>query len=223
MNVRNNSKGFTLVEVLTASILSCITLACIVQFFLTQLNQYRLISGNNQLSENLRIFSKFFEKDTHNALAFYVFENLDAALNFKKTDKVTTQHSGNCVLFVEARGIVSGGQGTLYYVGEKTTRNGQSCYPLYRAVISFNNSKINERKNDLKNLSLAYLKETPECFTNGIFYISSIRKFTDTPIAGCRHGLYTKFKMIEPGLKGQAAETLCNFAFYARNPRFIIN
>ena len=121
-NKNDRKSGFTLVEILVAAGLASITLACIVQFFLTQLNQYYLISANNALNENLRLSSKFFEKDTHNSLEFYVFEDLTEALAFVKgTTEVTLPRAGNCVLFVTERGMVSGGRGDILPLAFRTT------------------------------------------------------------------------------------------------------
>ena len=50
--MRRKVRGFTLFELMMAATLAGITLSCIIQFFLTQLNQYRLIAANNQLNED---------------------------------------------------------------------------------------------------------------------------------------------------------------------------
>ncbi len=157
--MKNRQNGFTLVEVLMASILACITLACIMQFFLTQLNQYRLISSSNKLNENLRIFSKFLEKDVHNSLRFYVFKNLDDALVFQEnTMTVNVPTVGNCVLLVQERGMVSDGRGVIYHIGEEMSLYGQSCYPLYRTLVTFtSNNKVKENKTSLINLTVGFL------------------------------------------------------------------
>lgn len=228
--MKRKDRGFTLVELLMASTLGGITLACIIQFFLAQLNQYRLIAGNNQLNESIRIFSKFFEKDTHNSLAFYVFANLpsngDQSLTFSGQST-----AGNCALFVTERGMVDGGRGIVYYVGAQTTVNGVSCWPLYRAVVSFSGSfAINETANDLSNLPLGYIKTSGNSFvkkfSNGIFYTVDHKRFgrntgTQYPhVAGCRHGIYVGTTLVQPGLKGSASESSVNFCFFSRNPRF---
>ena len=236
--MKRKVRGFTLFELLMASALAGITLACIIQFFLTQLNQYRLISGNNQLNESVRVFSKFFEKDTHNSLEFYVFNDLDGALSFKKgSTQVTLPKAGNCVVFVTERGVVSGGRGTIYYVAEQAaTVNGISCYPLYRAIVSFTaENKISENEASLKNLPLGYVKKDGNSFvkkftddtpTNGIFYTIDHKRFgrntsAEYPhVAGCRHGIYVGTTLVQPGLKGSASETSVNFCFFSRNPRF---
>lgn len=240
MQTKRKVRGFTLFELLMATTLAGITLACIVQFFFAQLNQYRLISGNNQLNENVRIFSKFFEKDTHNSLEFYVFSNLAEALAFTKGSAVTLPKAGNCVLFVTERGMVEGGRGTIYYMGDQTKVNGILCLPLYRAITSFSNAnKISETAENLKNLPLGYIKDTgtegnPSFFqkftdnnTNtGIFYTIDHKRFgrntgTQYPhVAGCRHGIYVGLTLVQPGLKGLASETAVNFCFFSRNPRF---
>ena len=270
--VKKRQSGFTLVEVLMASFLACITLTCIVQFFLTQLNQYRYISSSNKINESLRIFSKFLEKDVHNALKFYVFDNLDKALAFTEGNSITIPTVGNCVLFVQERGMVEGGRGVIYHVGEETTLNGQNCYPLYRALVTFSaNKKINEvdpnktqtttSENSsipLINLTLGYLpkgnaendasedntsgndttNDWPQFFSGtnsenkpitGIFYTNARKRAgsplynstAETPyVAGCRRGLFVGTRLIQPGFRGVHAETLCNFCFFSRNPRF---
>lgn len=240
--LRSRKKGFTLVEVIIAGTLSTIVLAGIMQFFLAQLNQYRLISGYNKLNESLRIFGKFFEKDVHNALSFYVFSSegnsttSGTALNFTKANmsSYTFPKVGNCLLLIEERGMISGGRGTLYYVGSSIVRNGQLCYPLYRTLVTFNTSnKIAETASSFSNLPVAYLKpnadETgPVTFfsyggSTGIFYLDS-RKMIDTEgiyTPGCRHGVYFKGTMLEPGLHGQSAELTTQFCFFSRNPRFL--
>lgn len=241
--MRKKVRGFTLFEIMMAATLAGITLACIIQFFLTQLNQYRLISGNNQLNETVRIFSKFFEKDTHNSLQFYVFANLDAALAFKKGDAVTLPKAGNCVLFVTERGLVSGGKGVIYYVDENAvnhiTINETVCWPFYRAIVSFNGAgKISENEASLSKLPLGYIKGVEDSFllsqkftdgnsNTGIFYTIDHKRFgrndSDTSyphIAGCRHGIYVGTTLAQPGLKGEASATPINFCFFSRNPRF---
>ena len=235
--MKKRVRGFTLFELLMASALAGITLACIIQFFLTQLNQYRLISGNNQLNESVRIFSKFFEKDTHNSLEFYVFSDLADALSFKKgSTSVTLPKAGNCVMFVTERGVVSGGRGTIYYIAEQTTVNGISCYPLYRAIVSFTDeNKISENEASLKKLPLGYVKTdgnsfvkkfTDDASNTGVFYTIDHKRFgrntgTQYPhVAGCRHGIYVGTTLVQPGLKGSASETSVNFCFFSRNPRF---
>ncbi len=235
---KNRGSGFTLVEVLVAGTLSCITLACIVQFFLTQLNQYYLIGANNALNENLRIFSKFFEKDTHNSLEFYVFENLTEALSFTKgSTSVSLPRAGNCVLFVTERGMVNGGRGDIYYVGDQVTINNQACYPLYRSIVTFSSSKkIQETASSLSRLVLGYIKPNASTtfekkFTDGnskkgIFYTIDHKRFgrytsTSYPhVAGCRHGIYVGTTLIQPGLHGKVSESFVNFCFFSRNPRF---
>jgi len=258
--VKKRQSGFTLVEVLMASFLASITLTCIIQFFLTQLNQYRYISSSNKLNESLRIFSKFLEKDVHNSLSFYVFNNLKEALDFKEpSSKITTPSVGNCVLFVQERGMVEGGRGIIYHVGEATTLNGQDCYPLYRALVTFSaNKKINEvispvndQEIPLINLTLGYLPKLntettesgedtnistddwPQFFSQaeitGIFYTNARKRAgyplydsaAKTPyVASCRRGLFVGTRLIQPGFRGVHAETLCNFCFFSRNPRF---
>ena len=218
-----------------ASALGGITLACIIQFFLSQLNQYHLIAANNQLNENVRLFSKFFEKDTHNSLEFYVFDDLTAALAFTAGAAVSLPKVGNCVLFVTERGVVDGGQGTIYYVGASTEVNGITCYPLYRALVSFNeNKKISQTAGSLSNLPLGYVKADAESFVQkftlnantGIFYTIDHKRYgrntgTEYPhVAGCRHGIYVGTTLVQPGLKGEASETSINFCFFSRNPRF---
>ena len=238
MKSNHRKGGFTLVEVLVAGSLSCITLACIIQFFLTQLNQYHLIAANNSLNENLRVFSKFFEKDTHNSLEFYVFEDLTEALAFTKgSTSVTLPRSGNCVLFVTERGVVSGGRGDLYFVGEQTTVNGQDCYPLYRSIVTFSSSKkINEKESDLSKLVVGYIKPdnstafvkqfTDDDSKNGIFYAIDHKRFgrnttAEYPhVAGCRNGIYVGTTFVQPGLHGEVSESFVNFCFFSRNPRF---
>ena len=235
---KNRESGFTLVEVLVAGTLSCITLACIVQFFLTQLNQYYLIGANNALNENIRIFSKFFEKDTHNSLEFYVFENLTEALSFTKgSTSVTLPRAGNCVLFVTERGMVDGGRGDLYFVGDQATINNQSCYPLYRSTVTFSSSKkINETAATLSRLVLGYIKPDASTtfvkkFTDGdskkgIFYTIDHKRFGRNTgasyphVAGCRHGMYVGTTFVQPGLHGKVSESALNFCFFSRNPRF---
>ncbi len=237
MQAKRKVRGFTLFELLMATTLGGITLACIIQFFLTQLNQYRLISGNNQLNENVRILSKFFEKDTHNSLEFYVFDDLAGALAFKKgTTSVTLPKAGNCVLFVTERGVVDGGRGTIYYVAAQTTINGISCWPLYRAIVSFTaENKISEDEAGLSKLPLGYIKTdgvsftkkfTDDTPTSGIFYTIDHKRYgrntgAEYPhVAGCRHGIYVGTTLVQPGLKGNASETSVNFCFFSRNPRF---
>ena len=238
MKDKGRKRGFTLVEVLVAGTLSCITLACIVQFFLTQLNQYHLIAANNALNENIRIFSKFFEKDTHNSLEFYVFEDLTEALGFTKgSTSITLPRAGNCVLFVTERGVVSGGRGDLYFVGDQTTVNNQSCYPLYRSTVTFTGSKkINETADNLSKLALGYIKPnasttfvkkfTDENSKKGIFYTIDHKRFGRNTsasyphVAGCRHGIYVGTTFIQPGLRGKGSESALNFCFFSRNPRF---
>ena len=232
--MKKRARGFTLVELLMASTLGGITLACIVQFFLAQLNQYRLISGNNQLNESVRIFSKFFEKDTHNSLEFYVFSDLTGARESVKGSGSSS--GGNCALFVTERGMVEGGRGVIYHIGAITTVNGIKCYPFYRAIVSFTSAhKISEAAGDLSNLPLGYIKnagtdENPSLsqkFSNGIFYTIAHKRFgrndTDAKyphVAGCRHGIYVGTTLVQPGLKGSASETSVNFCFFSRNPRF---
>jgi len=257
--VRKRQSGFTLVEVLMASFLACITLTCIIQFFLTQLNQYRYISSSNKLNESLRIFSKFLEKDVHNALSFYVFEDLTKALEFTEGSPITVPTVGNCILFVQERGMVEGGRGVIYHVGEKLTLNGQNCYPLYRALVTFSKEKkvnevvspANDKEIPLINLTVGYLpklndetaesgndtitNEWPQFFSGtnsetGIFYTNARKRHPDpdnsnstakTPyVAGCRRGLFVGTRLIQPGFHGVHAETLCNFCFFSRNPRF---
>lgn len=235
--MKKDTRGFTLFELLIAATLASITLACIIQFFLSQLNQYRLIFGNNQLNENVRIFSKFFEKDTHNSLEFYVFENLEEALNFVKgTTVISLPAVGNCALFVTERGMVDGGRGTIYYIGEKTELNGVICWPLYRSIVSFTaDKKISEGKTKLYKLPLGYIKDEGEYYftknfaiesNKGIFYSIDHKRFdrkTDKQyphVAGCRHGIYVGTTLVYAGLKGYTAETSVNFCFYSRNPRF---
>ena len=235
---KNSESGFTLVEVLVAGTLSCITLACIVQFFLTQLNQYYLIGANNALNENIRIFSKFFEKDTHNSLEFYVFEDLTEALSFTKgSTSVTLPRAGNCVLFVTERGMVDGGRGDLYFVGDQATINNQACYPLYRSTVTFSSSKkIKETASTLSRLVLGYIKTDASTtfvkkFTDGnskkgIFYTIDHKRFGRNTsaayphVAGCRHGMYVGTTFVQPGLHGKVSESALNFCFFSRNPRF---
>lgn len=247
--MKKRQSGFTLVEVLMASFLACITLTCIIQFFLTQLNQYRYISSSNKINESLRIFSKFLEKDVHNALSFYVFEDLTNALEFTEpSSKITTPTTGNCVLFIQERGMVEGGRGVIYHVGEKTKLNGQDCYPLYRALVTFSTQKkIIETTDTLINLTVGYLpkpksenneptdagvNDWPQFFTQdettGIFYTNARKRAgyplydstAKTPyVAGCRRGLFVGTRLIQPGFQGVHAETLCNFCFFSRNPR----
>ncbi len=261
---KRQSGGFTLVEVLMASFLACITLTCIIQFFLTQLNQYRYISSSNKINESLRIFSKFLEKDVHNALRFYVFDNLDNALEFTEGSSVTVPTVGNCVLFVQERGMVEGGRGVIYHVGEETTLNGQTCYPLHRALVTFSEAKkinevvssANDKEIPLINLTVGYLptlnsesgndtngndtttNDWPQFFSGtnsenkpitGIFYTNARKRAgyplydstAETPyVAGCRRGLFVGTRLIQPGFRGVHAETLCNFCFFSRNPRF---
>lgn len=247
--MRKRQSGFTLVEVLMASFLAGITLTCIIQFFLTQLNQYRLISSSNKINENLRIFSKFVEKDVHNTLCFYVFKDLEEALNFDATkSSIEVPTVGNCVLFVQERGMVNKGRGVIYHVGEATLLNGQECYPLYRALVTFSEDKtIQENADTLINLTVGYLAkpanneqdDTWEQFfelTNnkneiitGIFYTNSRKRAgnvlhnsnTKLPyVAGCRRGLFVGTRLIQPGFYGMNAQSLCNFCFFSRNPRF---
>ena len=234
--MKKRVRGFTLFELIMAATLASITLACIVQFFLTQLNQYKLISGNNVLNETVRVFSKFFEKDTHNSLEFYVFNNLTEASAFKKGDAVTLPKVGNCILFVTERGMVEGGRGILYYVGGSVTLDGVVCWPFYRAVVSFSaQGKIAEAENQLKKLPLGYIKRVGESFSKGftgansntgIFYTIDHKRYnrnTDAVyphIAGCRHGIYVNTTLVQPGLKGNVSATPVNFCFFSRNPRF---
>lgn len=233
MKSNNKKGGFTLVEVLVAGSLSCITLACIIQFFLTQLNQYYLISTNNALNENLRVFSKFFEKDTHNSLEFYVFEDLAEALKFTKGSTVTLPRAGNSVLFVTERGMISGGRGDLYFVGDKTTVNRQDCYPLYRSIVTF---PLSADDSSLSKLIVGYIKPDDSTtfakqFTDGnskkgIFYTIDHKRFgrytgAEYPhVAGCRHGIYVGTTFVQPGLHGKVSESFVNFCFFSRNPRF---
>lgn len=252
--MKKRQNGFTLVEVLMASFLACITLTCIIQFFLTQLNQYRYISSSNKINESLRIFSKFLEKDVHNALSFYVFDNLDSVFKFTEDSSITAPTIGNCILFVQERGMVKGGRGIIYHVGEETTLNGQSCYPLCRALVTFSaDKKINETADNLINLTVGYLPKLksennkptessvntwPQFFSGtnsknkpitGIFYTNARKRVgyslynsaAQTPYAaGCRRGLFVGTRLIQPGFRGVHAETLCNFCFFSRNPRF---
>ena len=246
--MRKRQSGFTLVEVLMASILACITLTCIIQFFLTQLHQYRLINSNNKLNENLRILSKFLEKDVHNSLSFYVFNNLEEIISPENGNFTlpTAPCIGNCVLFVQERGMVEGGRGVIYHIGEKITLNGQDCYPLYRALVTFSKEKkIIESADTLANLTVGYLpklnsetaesgnetitNEWPQFFSGtnsetGIFYTNNRRYAKDSDynpyVAGCRRGLFVKTRLIQPGFNDINAETLCNFCFFSRNPRF---
>lgn len=212
-------RGFTLVEILIAAALSGITLTCVIQFFLGQLNQYRLISGNNRLCENLRFFSKFFEKDTHNSLEFYVFDSLKEALAFKKGDK-----PGDCVLFVTERGIVENGRGTIYYLG--TELDSGNYYPLFRSVVSFSaEKKISVKpktETELPDLSLplGYIKKKDA--KEKIFYAKDHKYFEENGarIPGCRRGIYVNAILIQPELRGPASETSVNFCFFSRNPRF---
>lgn len=249
--MKNRQDGFTLVEVLMASILSCVALACIVQFFLTQLNQYRLISSSNKLNENLRIFSKFFEKDVHNSLRFYVFKNLEEALNFQENaTTVNVPTVGNCVLLVQERGMVSGGRGIIYHIGEEADLYGQNYYPLYRALVTFaSNKMIQENKEDLINLTVGFLykpaDEEQEIVSDGwtqlfemkvdnetikgIFYTNSRKRMgsalhnsnSEIPyVLGCRRGLFIGTRLMQPGIRGISSQTICNFCFFSRNPRF---
>lgn len=238
--MRKKICGFTLFELIMSATLAGITLACIIQFFLTQLNQYRLIAGNNQLNENLRIFSKFFEKDTHNSIEFYVFDDLAEALAAKKGDAihwaVTPPKVGNCVLFVTERGMVEGGRGTLYFVGASVTLDGVVYWPLYRSIVSFTaQKKISETEDTLSKLPLGYIKSVGESFSKrltdadsktGIFYAVPHKRYGRNAdakyphIAGCRHGIYVGTILAQPGLKGNASATPINFCFYSRNPRF---
>ena len=232
VNLRKKAKeqGFTLVEVLIAGTLSLVTLTCIMQFFLSQLNQYRLISGNNALSESLRVFSKFFEKDVHNSLEFYVFGNVDKAFTFEYgTTEVSAETAGNCILFIQEKGMVEGGRGILYFVDTEITKNGIACYPLYRALVTFANThKIAENYEGLQKLPMGYLKKTDQDLfainsKTGIFATVDHRKFSEggNYIPGCRHGAYLKAIFIQPGLRGASAESPFNFCFYSRNPRFV--
>ena len=245
MNLRNKTSGFTLVEVITASILSCITLTCIVQFFLTQLRQYKQISNYNQLNENLRITSKFLEKDVHNSLEFYIFYNLQEALKFDFNAKGTlnSNTSGECLLLVQERGTIDGGRGIIYYLGKKTSTQkeeenekieqgsgsmvgGSSTYhrSLYRAMVSFKGSKIEQTEDKLSKLKLADLRfiYVPTGIISSTFYIVQRRKFNGTNILvpGCRHGLCAKFTMIAG--KGGKTSLDTNFCFFSRNPRFYL-
>jgi len=228
VNSRNKTSGFTLVEVITASILSCITLTCIVQFFLTQLRQYKLISNYNQSNENLRISSKFLEKDVHNSLEFYVFDDLEEALKFNFQDKETlkSNKSGNCVLFIQERGIVDGGRGTIYFLGPRTINsisNEANTYyycPFYRAMVSFKNAKIEQTKNNLSKLKLTNLLASNNT-EDRVFYISPRRQFSNKEyMPGCRHGLYINFTLAFPGMMKPSLST--NFCFFSRNPRFYL-
>jgi prepilin-type N-terminal cleavage/methylation domain-containing protein len=226
--MKQKVRGFTLVEILIAAALSGITLTCVIQFFLGQLNQYRLISGNNRLCGNLRLFSKFFEKDTHNSLEFYVFDSLDKASAFKKGDTISLPKSGDCVLFVTERGIVEGGRGTIYYLGEKLKLNGTDCYPLFRSVVSFSAEgkisvkTVTETKIELPDLSLplGYIKKKDD--DAKIFYTKDHKYFEENGarIPGCRRGIYVNTILIQPELRGLSSETSVNFCFFSRNPRF---
>ena len=258
--MKKRQSGFTLVEVLMASFLACITLTCIIQFFLTQLNQYRYISSSNKINESLRIFSKFLEKDVHNALSFYVFNNLEGIISPENGNFTlpTAPCIGNCILFVQERGMVEGGRGVIYHVGEAISLNGQDCYPLYRALVTFSSNvgtgkPINETKDTLTNLTVGYLpklttetaesgegtnnnttsNDWPQFFsqdeTTGIFYTNARKRAgyplydssAQTPyVAGCRRGLFVGTRLIQPGFQGVHAETLCNFCFFSRNPKF---
>lgn len=223
-----------------ASTLSIITITCIIQFFLTQLNQYRLIGGNNKLSEDLRTFAKFFEKDTHNSLEMYVFEDISEALAFVKGSTVVSlPRVGNCALFVTERGVVENGFGVIYYVGSSTIVNGITCFPLIRSYVSFSSErKIVETDETLTKIHLGYLKSDvagdnfvknfkDSAGKQGIFYTIDHRRFERNStnsacphVAGCRHGIYINTVFVQPGLKGQASETSVNFCFFSRNPRF---
>lgn len=218
MRGRKRNQAFTLVEVILASSLASITMACILQFFLTQLNQYRLISANNKLTESLRIFSKFLEKDVHFSLEFYAYDT------FQKAAEGTTpaaENLGNCLLLVQERGRVAGGRGIVYFVGDGVLKNGVAVYPLYRALVSFNSSRqIIETEANLKCLFLGYIKGSsgfnPENNKQGIFYTFN----KDTALPGTRHSVYVCLTLTQPGLHGTVSETVANFCFYSRNPRF---
>jgi hypothetical protein len=203
----------------------------------------------NKINESLRIFSKFLEKDVHNALSFYVFDDLAKALEFTEGSSVTVPTIGNCVLFVQERGMVEGGRGVIYHVGEELPLNGQDCYPLHRALVTFSPNAdtgkvINETKDTLINLTVGYLPKLntettesgedtnistddwPQFFsqdeTTGIFYTNARKRAGENYpyVAGCRRGLFVGTRLIQPGFRGVHAETLCNFCFFSRNPRF---
>ncbi|MDR0392914.1 MAG: hypothetical protein LBH52_01640 [Puniceicoccales bacterium] len=235
--MKNKSRGFTLVEIMLAGIMAGVFLTFCTQFFLTQLNQYYLISGNSKLSEQLRTFSKYMEKDVHNSLEFYVFPDLSSALSFTYAS-TTFPKVGNCLLLIQERGMVEGGRGVIYYVGSECNSGTKlAYYPLYRALVTFSAAKkIVEAASVLNQLVVGHLKKsatntpvqlysTTSPAASGIFYATERRRFsTGTEyhphIAGCRHGLYVGTTLMQPGLKLKVTETPCNFCFYSRNPRF---
>lgn len=206
------------------------------QFFLTQLNQYYLISGNNKLSEQLRTLSKYMEKDVHNSLEFYVFPDLTSALSFTYAS-TTFPQVGNCLLLIQEQGMIAGGRGVIYYVGSECNSGTKlAYYPLYRALVTFSaQKKIVETASVLNQLVVGHLKKatsshvqlysTTSPDASGIFYSTERRRFYGSAdyyphIAGCRHGLYVGTTLMQPGLKLKVTETPCNFCFYSRNPRF---
>lgn len=234
----SKNKAFTLVEILMASTLTGVALLFMLQFFLTHMNQYYWIVGSNQLCEDLRTFAKFLEKDVHNSLEFYVFENLNGAMDFSR--KITTTNKsplitlptvGNCALLVQEKGMVSGGKGIVYYIGTATSERGTNYLPLYRARVEFNNDgKISTTTEDLAPFLVAKLKVTDDgkiykAYTlsdkKGIFYMHDRRgSYHQHHFAGVRHGFYVNSVIVEPGMHFKVAETPCNFCFYSRNPRF---
>ncbi|MDR2769431.1 MAG: hypothetical protein LBB19_02645 [Puniceicoccales bacterium] len=235
--MKNKSSGFTLVEIMLAGVMAGIFLTFCTQFFLTQLNQYYLISGNSKLSEQLRTLSKYMEKDVHNSLEFHLFPDLSTALSFTYAS-TTFPKVGNCLLLIQERGMVEGGRGVIYYVGSECNGGTKlAYYPLYRALITFSAAKkINETESVLNQLVVGHLKKsatnshvqlysTTSPAVSGIFYATERRKFSTGAeyhphIVGCRHGLYIGTTLMQPGLKLKVAETPCNFCFYSRNPRF---
>ena len=113
--------------------------------------------------------------------------------------------------------------------------NGVTCYPFYRAIVSFTSQKkISETEEDLSKLPLGYIKSDEDSFSQqftlledtGIFFHVEHKRFgrktsADYPhVAGCRHGIYVGTTLVQPGLKGEASATPINFCFYSRNPRF---
>ncbi|MDR1254688.1 MAG: prepilin-type N-terminal cleavage/methylation domain-containing protein [Puniceicoccales bacterium] len=233
--MKNKSRGFTLVEIMLAGVMAGVFLTFCTQFFLTQLNQYYLISGNSKLSEQLRTFSKYIEKDVHNSLEFYVFADLSSALNFTYAG-TTFPKVGNCLLLIQERGMIDGGKGVIYYVGSECNSGTKvAYYPLYRALVTFSAAKkINEAASVLNQLVVGHLKKSATnshvqlysiSSSGGIFYETERRKFGGSVdyyphITGCRHGLYVGTTLMQPGLKLKVTETPCNFCFYSRNPRF---
>ncbi len=241
-------KGFTLVEILVAGTMAGVFLTFCVQFFLTQLHQYQIISWSNQLNEQLRTFAKFVEKDVHNSLEFFAFSDLDALLKEVPNSAISyggaEDIGGDCVLLVEEKGRVEGGRGVAYFVGSKQSFGEYSYYPVYRAIVTFSaEGKVNETAENLQQLIVAHLKPELDGWAGSfmfsdqavqltsehlrIFKVLDRKKVNGEYVAGCRHGLSVSTRLVQPGLpstetkkKISYLETPCEFTFFSRNPRF---